>query len=652
MRRQVFSKRSGLWIALTMMIASTPIDTYAFIERYDLSQQGVMWFNNSDSCSSGGTASLAGKDNIEKILNFFMAKGLSLAQASGFIGNMAQESGTVLGVQEATGVKIPNEKAIQGQQTENAPDDYNPVDGTGFGLVQWTFTSRQEPLRAKAREMNSKVTDINVQLEYIWDELNGDYSRTLEALKATDNPEEAAVIIHGPPDPGYESSGDSPDAVRSVRGGDAKKIYDHYKDAAPSGSNFTDPSSGATSSTDPSSAVNSESGDGSGAGITVALDPGHGPNHEKIDDASGLSMKETNNQPEGSDALDVANRVKTMLERDGYTVTTTKSASPGEDITFRDRADVAKNANAQIGISIHTTPGGEAQNQATPQRLGQYREYNGKRLEFGNTQTAQLSEQYATAIAQARTESEGHNVNTDNIEMMRADLASKGTTPMVPLFADTVPWVYNEIVQDSGTAISEGTKQKYAEGIYKGIKSANIQAGAKSDGCGSSGGDSKGIAAAALKYAWKIDEPNAGSITPTEDWADYVRKAPGEGLYVGGTAYPGIDCGGWTTGLITLSGWDKDFNYGAKLSEGAANTYGGQEPWMKKNWELIGEGPQDPANLQPGDVAINHDHTFAFVGEVGDGFGSNIASASWDTRAPQAGGDDANEPGFRWYRKK
>ncbi len=196
------------------------------------------------SCSAdgGGTVALEGKDNTEKILKFFMSKGLSLAQAAGFVGNMMQESGL-------------NPAIIQGGKI--ADDSYKPQNGVGFGLVQWTFTSRQQPLVDLAKEKNKKITDLDLQLEYVWKEVNAGYKGTLDALKKTQDPVEAAVIVHGPPSPGYEASADSPEAVRSVRGGNAKKVYDKYKNSGMTPSQVSDTGStsgcGDTGSTAPMS---------------------------------------------------------------------------------------------------------------------------------------------------------------------------------------------------------------------------------------------------------------------------------------------------------------------------------------------------------------------------------------------------------------
>jgi hypothetical protein len=166
--------------------------------------------------SSAKLVQLAGKDSVEKILNFFMRKGLSLAQASGIIGNMMQESGL-------------NPAIIQGGRI--ADDSYTLESGVGFGLVQWTSGGRQQNFMAFMKQLGVGVTNLNGQLEFVWKEMTESYPKTISALKSTQDPVEAAVAVHGPPTPGYEASADSPEKVRSVRGGNAKGVYDKYKDA-------------------------------------------------------------------------------------------------------------------------------------------------------------------------------------------------------------------------------------------------------------------------------------------------------------------------------------------------------------------------------------------------------------------------------------
>ena len=159
-----------------------------------------------------GYLSLAGKDNLEKILNFLMREGLTLAQASGVIGNLMAESGL-------------NPAIIQGGGT--APDTYVPVSGVGFGLAQWTSSDRQAGLSAFAQQMGAPITDLGVQMNYLWKELSTNYASTLSSLKATNDPVQAAVVFHK----GYEGSADSYAQVVANRGGNAARVYQTYSDA-------------------------------------------------------------------------------------------------------------------------------------------------------------------------------------------------------------------------------------------------------------------------------------------------------------------------------------------------------------------------------------------------------------------------------------
>ena len=204
-----------------IITTSTLVDTARAAQSYDedyFSQNNILYYDTRclDNTASSGLMQLAGNDNVEKILNFFMRKGLTLAQAAGIVGNMMQESGL-------------NPAIIQGGRI--ADDSYVPQNGVGFGLVQWTFTGRQQPLVDHMKQMGVGITNLSGQLEFVWKELSGSYAHSLRAIKAASNPVDAAVAAHGPPSPGYEASADSPEKVRSVRGGNAQKVYDKYKDA-------------------------------------------------------------------------------------------------------------------------------------------------------------------------------------------------------------------------------------------------------------------------------------------------------------------------------------------------------------------------------------------------------------------------------------
>lgn len=191
--------------------------------------------------------------NIEPALKYMTGTlGMTLAQASGMIGNMIQESSV-------------RPDIIEGGAT--APDNYQPVNGRGFGLVQWTFTSRQQPLVDLSQSTNRKITDLTLQFDYVKQELHTSYKSTTEAIVA--NPDftagQYAIIFHGKtghfgagdvggndeeanriraainsaPALGYEASADNISGVME-RVNDAQKVYDEFKGKISDGSGFGD----------------------------------------------------------------------------------------------------------------------------------------------------------------------------------------------------------------------------------------------------------------------------------------------------------------------------------------------------------------------------------------------------------------------------
>ena len=185
-------KKRSLIMAAIMLLTVLSQPASAAFDRQFYINNNILFYDGtvcSESINNGAVI-LAGNDNEQKILNFFMQKGLSLAAASGFIGNMRQESGL-------------DPRKIEGGSI--ADENYKPVNGRGFGLVQWTFTARQQPLIEHTKSLGVPVTDLSGQLSFIWEELNGKWLSTLNKLRNVKTAHEAAVLIEKE----YEVSADS-----------------------------------------------------------------------------------------------------------------------------------------------------------------------------------------------------------------------------------------------------------------------------------------------------------------------------------------------------------------------------------------------------------------------------------------------------------
>ena len=239
------------------------------------------------------------------------------------------------------------------------------------------------------------------------------------------------------------------------------------------------------------------------------------------------------------------------------------------------------------------------------------------------------------------------------------DAVKAATTPLEAAFA------FHKYYEGSADSIDQIRTNRggNADKLYEAYKDAPPLAGTSDtnlpERCAS--GATGNLGQTLMSYAWPdYRGPTTGSRPPeTEGWTKAWQTAKAAGFYVGGIKYPGIDCGGFVTRLLIDSGFDANYNSGGK-----GGPTGAQESWAKTNWTSLGTGANvkvggdlsDPSVLRTGDVAIMNrgleGHTFIYVGKV-TGFGSEIASASLDNRAPMADTQQsATDATFNWYRKK
>lgn len=178
-------------VALVTVVFS-PV-AYADLTNDDLRSLDQQTTFYDDSCNNGTGVALVGSDNPSKIWNFFISKGLKAEQVAGIMGNFRQESNF--------------NPAIQ----EKGRTDPNPADGIGFGLAQWTFTGRQQPLVNLAQSRNLPATDLGVQLDYVWQELTGSFGHALRNLKAANTVQDATFVFHRD----YEISADTIEKIQN-----------------------------------------------------------------------------------------------------------------------------------------------------------------------------------------------------------------------------------------------------------------------------------------------------------------------------------------------------------------------------------------------------------------------------------------------------
>lgn len=143
---------------------------------------------------TGGSTTLVGKDNAQKVFNYFVGKGLTPAQSIGIIGNMIRESGI-------------DPTRLQGEFSKEKPSstvDLAATNGLGWGIVQWTPTGKIIKTAHEAGIPYERIDTLEFQLDFIWNQLNGtkwegnpqalsSEKGALAAIKAANTIEEAAI---------------------------------------------------------------------------------------------------------------------------------------------------------------------------------------------------------------------------------------------------------------------------------------------------------------------------------------------------------------------------------------------------------------------------------------------------------------------------
>jgi hypothetical protein len=228
--------------ALLGLLILAPQGTFA-ISNYDLNAiNRYTPFYDVDGFSGiceGGGATITG-DNVKDAFIYFTGQlGLTDYQAAGIIGNLMQESGGGL-----------DPKA----QQDGSNDPY-PKDGVGFGIAQWTYSSRQVPLIELAKKLGKPPTDLGVQLQYVGQELHTTYKSALHALLISTNVRDATIAIAKY----YEGCADcagigTPGNSENVRLTNAQHVLDLAKKLGWAGSS----GGGSASSCDTSSAAGSK----------------------------------------------------------------------------------------------------------------------------------------------------------------------------------------------------------------------------------------------------------------------------------------------------------------------------------------------------------------------------------------------------------
>ena len=198
---------------------------------------GSWMFARMGDLASKVTAQLGGKpaetsavtDTEKTIWNFLNGKIGNAYGAAGMMGNLYAESALrPNNLQNTYEKKLGMTDAEYTAAVDSGSYTNFVKDSAGYGLAQWTYWSRKQALLEFVRNAGKSVGDLQAQLDFLWQELQG-YKTVLNTLRTAKNVREASDSVLT----GYERPADQGEAVQVKRAGYGQGYYDKYAGTAP-----------------------------------------------------------------------------------------------------------------------------------------------------------------------------------------------------------------------------------------------------------------------------------------------------------------------------------------------------------------------------------------------------------------------------------
>ena len=131
--------------------------------------------------------------NEQIIWQFLKKQGFTDAGAAGMMGNLFAESAlSPINLQNTYEKKLGYSDSAYTTAVDNGTYTNFVKDSAGYGLAQWTYWSRKQNLLNYAKSKGVSIGDLNMQLEFLMQELNAGYSSLLNTLKTTNSVSEAS----------------------------------------------------------------------------------------------------------------------------------------------------------------------------------------------------------------------------------------------------------------------------------------------------------------------------------------------------------------------------------------------------------------------------------------------------------------------------
>lgn len=128
------------------------------------------------------------------VWNYLLGRIQNPFGVAGLMGNIRDESGfNPKNLQNSCEKKLGMNDESYTKAVDNGTYTRFAADSCGYGLCQWTSQGRKQGLLDTRK--NRSIGDIDVQLEWLWKELQTSYKGVLNGLKIADNVREASDLV-------------------------------------------------------------------------------------------------------------------------------------------------------------------------------------------------------------------------------------------------------------------------------------------------------------------------------------------------------------------------------------------------------------------------------------------------------------------------
>ena len=171
---------------------------------------------------------LRGKDNAEKIWNFFLDERFSIYGIAALMGNLFAESGLdPKNLQNSCEKRLNYTDAEYTTAVDNGTYKNFAYDGAGYGLPQFTFPSRKEAFYKYAKDAGKSIGDLETQLLFMVKEMKKDFKSVYSALKTASDVKTASDLVLKK----YEAPKDQSDAVKRKRAEYGQEYFNRFSGA-------------------------------------------------------------------------------------------------------------------------------------------------------------------------------------------------------------------------------------------------------------------------------------------------------------------------------------------------------------------------------------------------------------------------------------